>query len=73
MTSLSQPERTTQKQESRSICWIIARPNGAGNTTFALEYLPRTSGRKTFVNADLIAAGIAPLAPERKRVAATSN
>ena len=51
-------------------CWIIAGPNGAGKTTFALEYLPRGVGCETFVNADLIAAGLAPLAPERRRVAA---
>lgn len=39
---------------------IIAGPNGAGKTTFALEYLP---GNMPFVNADLIAAGLAPTAP----------
>ena len=47
-------------------CWIIAGPNGAGKTTFALRYL-RTLGRcKRFINADLIAAGLSPLAPERE-------
>lgn len=51
-------------------CWIIAGPNGAGKTTFALEYLPNTVGCRQFVNADLIAAGMAPLAPETERVAA---
>lgn len=50
--------------------WIVAGPNGAGKTTFALEYLPRIAGCRHFVNADLIAAGLAPLAPERMRVAA---
>ena len=57
-------------RDNRPTCWIIAGPNGAGKTTFALEYLPRTVGCKTFVNADLIATGLAPLAPERRRVAA---
>ena len=57
-------------QDHRPTCWIIAGPNGAGKTTFAMEYLPRTVGCKTFVNADLIATGLAPLAPERRRVAA---
>ena len=52
-------------------CWIIAGPNGAGKTTFALEYLPRVAGCSHFINADLIAAGIAPLAPERGMVAAS--
>lgn len=45
------------------VCWIVAGPNGAGKTTFALDYLPRVVGCRTFVNADLIAAGLAPLAP----------
>ena len=57
-------------RDDRPTCWIIAGPNGAGKTTFALEYLPRTVGCTTFVNADLIATGLAPLAPERRRVAA---
>ena len=45
-------------------CWIIAGPNGAGKTTFALEYLPTVAGCWRFINADLIAAGLSPLAPE---------
>jgi predicted ABC-type ATPase len=53
------------------ICWIIAGPNGAGKTTFALDYLPHAAGCRIFVNADLIAAGMSPLAPERERVAAS--
>ena len=52
-------------------CWIIAGPNGAGKTTFALEYLPNVAGCQNFVNADLIAAGLAPLAPEREQLAAS--
>ena len=43
---------------------IIAGPNGAGKTTFALEYLPYEPACPIFVNADLIAAGVSPLAPE---------
>jgi len=53
------------------ICWIIAGPNGAGKSTFALEYLPTLAGCRNFVNADLIAAGLSPLAPERELVAAS--
>ena len=53
------------------VCWIIAGPNGAGKTTFALEYLPRVAGCSHFINADLIAAGLAPLAPERELLAAS--
>jgi predicted ABC-type ATPase len=52
-------------------CWIIAGPNGAGKTTFALEYLPRVAGCTHFINADLIAAGLSPLAPERELVMAS--
>lgn len=52
-------------------CWIIAGPNGAGKTTFALEYLPQVAGCRHFINADLIAAGLAPLAPERELLAAS--
>ena len=59
------------KEERQPTCWIIAGPNGAGKTTFALEYLPRTVGCQIFVNADLIAAGLAPLAPEGRTVAAS--
>lgn len=50
---------------------IIAGPNGAGKTTFALEYLPQVAGCTRFVNADLIAAGLSPLAPERELLAAS--
>lgn len=44
---------------------IIAGPNGAGKSTFAREYLPNEAGCPLFVNADLIAAGLSPFAPER--------
>ncbi len=53
------------------VCWIIAGPNGAGKTTFALKYLPEVAHCRNFVNADLIAAGMSPLAPERERVTAS--
>ena len=52
-------------------CWIIAGPNGAGKTTFAMEYLPKVAGCTHFINADLIAAGLSPLAPERQIVTAS--
>lgn len=50
--------------ESQKIV-IIAGPNGAGKTTFAEEFLPNEAGCPMFVNADLIAAGLAPFDPER--------
>lgn len=52
-------------------CWIVAGPNGAGKTTFALNFLPKVAKSKHFINADLIAAGLSPLAPERELVAAS--
>jgi predicted ABC-type ATPase len=55
----------------KRVCWIIAGPNGAGKTTFALEYLPQMADCQHFINADLIAAGLAPLAPERELLAAS--
>lgn len=51
-------------------CRIIAGPNGAGKTTFALGWLPQIAPGSAFINADLIAAGLSPLAPERQQVAA---
>ena len=52
-------------------CWIVAGPNGAGKTTFALNYLPHIAGNTHFINADLIAAGLSPFAPERKTFSAS--
>ena len=42
----------------------IAGPNGAGKLTFAREFLPSETAYPVFVNTDLIAAGVAPFAPE---------
>jgi len=53
------------------ICRIIAGPNGAGKTTFALTYLRQFPDAQAFVNADLIAAGLSPLAPEEQERAAS--
>ena len=44
--------------------YVIAGPNGAGKTTFAREFLPNYADCKNFVNADLIAKGMAPFSPE---------
>lgn len=43
--------------------YIIAGPNGAGKTTFAKEFLPHYARCSNFVNADLIALGLAPFSP----------
>lgn len=40
--------------------YIIAGPNGSGKTTFAKTFLPDYAKCSNFVNADLIAQGLAP-------------
>ena len=55
----------------KATCWIVAGPNGAGKTTFALNYLSQVANCTRFINADLIAAGLSPLAPERELLAAS--
>lgn len=50
---------------SKPIVYVIAGPNGAGKTTFAKEFLPTVAGCFEFVNADSMALGLSPLAPER--------
>jgi len=44
--------------------YIIAGPNGAGKTTFARIFLPTYADCRNFINADLIAQGVAPFSPE---------
>jgi predicted ABC-type ATPase len=54
----------------RPLCVVIAGPNGAGKTTFARRYLSSIVKIDNFVNADLIAAGLSPLAPSSAAVRA---
>jgi len=49
---------------------IIAGPNGAGKTTFSRQFLPHEGRCLTFINADLIAAGLSPFDPARVAVQA---
>ncbi|MDQ0083383.1 MULTISPECIES: zeta toxin family protein [Variovorax] len=49
---------------------IIAGPNGAGKTTFARAFLPQEAQISRFINADLIAAGLSPFAPEAEAIKA---
>ena len=42
---------------------IVAGPNGAGKTTFARDHLNLETRGLTYLNADLIAAGLAPGEP----------
>jgi predicted ABC-type ATPase len=50
--------------------YVIAGPSGAGKTTFATEFLPDFVNCRQFLNADLIAAGLSPFAPETQNVRA---
>jgi predicted ABC-type ATPase len=49
-----------------STVYVIAGPNGAGKTTFASQFLPDYAKCRQFLNADLIAAGLSPFAPETR-------
>ena len=49
---------------------ILGGPNGAGKTTFARSFLPAEAHCPRFINADLIAAGLAPFAPETAAIKA---
>ncbi len=52
-----------KRNESPTV-YVLAGPNGAGKTTFAQEFLPDFVHCREFVNADMIAAGLSPFAPE---------
>jgi len=50
--------------------YIIAGPNGSGKTTFARMFLPDYVKCPNFVNADLIAQGLAPFEPRAAAIKA---
>lgn len=50
--------------------YVIAGPNGAGKTTFARKFLPYFAHCEEFVNADLVATGLSPFAPQKSALAA---
>jgi len=50
--------------------YIIAGPNGSGKTTFAKLFLPDYVNCPNFVNADLIAQGLAPFGPQAAAIKA---
>jgi predicted ABC-type ATPase len=58
-----------QHEKSKRII-VIAGPNGAGKTTFAEEFLPKEANCPYFINADLIAAGLSPFAPDKLSIKA---
>jgi predicted ABC-type ATPase len=60
----------TRPRQKVPRCILIAGPNGAGKTTYAREFLPTGAKVVHFVNADLIAGGLAPLRPEMAAITA---
>ena len=74
ITSFSPAEETrTSFRKERTPApnvYIVAGPNGAGKTTFARKFLPTYAHCRQFVNADLIAGGIAPFSPEGSAIQA---
>src|SRR5947209_3194140 len=51
------------RRTSKPNCYIVAGSNGAGKTTFAMEFLPRYEECTNFINPDLIARGLSPFDP----------
>ena len=58
------------KSDRQPNVYVFAGPNGAGKTTFATEFLPDFVKCREFLNADLIAAGLSPFAPETQNMRA---
>ena len=59
-----------RRRNGRPIANIIAGPNGSGKTTFAREFLPDFVKCVEFVNADYLAEGLSPFAPDRAAIRA---
>jgi predicted ABC-type ATPase len=59
-----------EQPDEQPTVYVIAGPNGAGKTTFARQFVPAAVASLEFLNADLIAAGLAPFAPESQSVRA---
>jgi len=61
--------RQVKLMKNKSV-YIIAGPNGSGKTTFARLFLPEYVNCPNFVNADLIALGLAPFEPRAAAIKA---
>lgn len=57
---------TSTVKSVQPVCTVIAGPNGSGKTTFAMVYLEEAAKCENFINADLIAAQLAPDDPARQ-------
>ena len=60
---------TSSDQKPR--IYILAGPNGVGKTTIACQFLAEYVNCTEFLNADLIAAGLSPFAPESQNARAS--
>ena len=58
------------KIKRQPVVYIIAGPNGSGKTTFAKKFLPKYARCTEFINADLLAQGLSPFAPDGAAVKA---
>lgn len=64
ITFAAQSYKDTNQQMQHPNLYIIAGPNGAGKTTASFTLLPDVLHCPNFVNADEIARGLSPFAPE---------
>lgn len=70
MKTIKTKQGKNKPHDEHPTVYVIAGPNGAGKTTFATEFLPHFVNCREFLNADLIAAGLSPFAPETQNVRA---
>jgi predicted ABC-type ATPase len=70
MKTIRTKQGKNKAHDEHPTVYVIAGPNGAGKTTFATEFLPDFVHCREFLNADLIAAGLSPFAPETQNLRA---
>ena len=62
--------RRPSRSDVAPTIYLIAGPNGVGKTTFAREFLPKEVKCFRFMNADEVARGLSPFAPEAATIRA---